>query len=348
MERYLREEPRGKRREPSIEGEDWAVSSTSSLPSPPSPPSPLSPSPRLLTITAVKSEPPSDSDEPRDAPCVKQMSHDRPPLITVTQFKAVANPLGIQQRTVGKLSDSDEAKGKDVGVVVDVMNPRARRWSAAPTHHGTIHTLTHTLPTPGVGSIGASSLPATRSTRRARTSKRIKELTQTPWRRFLRCEVAVCNKVYMKNSHRKAHKRTHKGTSFLLATWSTQRGRTSKRIKELTQVGICMEFFRVLYCELIHPTHTLRISWRRFLRCEFAVCNKVYMKNSHLKAYNRTHTGEKPYKCSWEGCEWRFARSDELTRHYRKHTGAKPFRCRHCERCFSRSDHLALHAKRHA
>ncbi|RVE53113.1 hypothetical protein evm_002210 [Chilo suppressalis] len=68
MERYLREEPRGKRREPSIEGEDWAVSSTSSLPSPPSPPSPLSPSPRLLTITAVKSEPPSDSDEPRDEP----------------------------------------------------------------------------------------------------------------------------------------------------------------------------------------------------------------------------------------------------------------------------------------
>merc|ERR1711881_19998 len=76
-------------------------------------------------------------------------------------------------------------------------------------------------------------------------------------------------------------------------------------------------------------------------------CTMRFYRQDELRRHERTHTGEKPFKCPHAGCDRWFARSDHVRTHVRIHTGEKPYNCKFCDKSFARSDERLRHHKVH-
>ena len=77
-------------------------------------------------------------------------------------------------------------------------------------------------------------------------------------------------------------------------------------------------------------------------------CDKEFRYQTNWRAHERTHTGEKIFKCDWEGCGKRFAHLSSLHAHIAKHKGIKPFSCSlpGCGQKFANKSNLNRHMRR--
>jgi len=84
-------------------------------------------------------------------------------------------------------------------------------------------------------------------------------------------------------------------------------------------------------------THT----GEKHYRCSF--CIKMFAQNQDLKKHERTHTGEKTYACSY--CDKKFEGNQNIKMHERIHTSKKPFECLYCDKTFARKNIMKKHER---
>jgi hypothetical protein len=90
------------------------------------------------------------------------------------------------------------------------------------------------------------------------------------------------------------------------------------------------------------PTRVL-VEGAWMLAC--SVCPQRFPSHSKYLIHERTHTGEKPFKCS--ECSFAAIEAGHLKRHVRIHTGVKSFKCSECSYATSDASNLKTHLRTH-
>ncbi|XP_025075569.1 zinc finger protein 143-like isoform X1 [Pogonomyrmex barbatus] len=156
------------------------------------------------------------------------------------------------------------------------------------------------------------------------------------------------------------------GTAYMVASrvvdenlWEIKDGKLKKKdpkilINKLSDAKIRHPCPREGCSKVYSTPHHLKVHERshtgqRPYRCNHPKCKKSFSTGYSLKAHSRTHTGEKPYKCTNGTCNKSFKTSGDLLKHVRTHTGERPFVCPYngCGRSFTTSNIRKVHVRTH-
>ena len=138
------------------------------------------------------------------------------------------------------------------------------------------------------------------------------------------CPFPNCDKKYSIESRLKAHYKIHTNSKQFTCRICGKAFNEKGNLKTHEKFHSDKRPFKCNFCNKNYKTNghlkdhfeIQHLKIKRFT-CNF--CNKKFGRISTLKAHNRTHTGEKNYKCKIEGCDKVFAEKGNMEVHFKRH-----------------------------
>lgn len=142
--------------------------------------------------------------------------------------------------------------------------------------------------------------------------------------RPFKCNYPGCKKEYSIESRYLVHLRTHKGEKPFICKICNKSFNEKGNLKTHLRFHSELRPFKCQFCNKSYKTNGhlkdhIDIKHRKIKKYNCEYCNKKFGRISTLKAHNRTHTGEKNYKCKLEGCNKCFAEKGNMEMHYQRH-----------------------------